>query len=461
MLNGLMRQIESAISIQTSNSRTSNLLANLPISFQPTQAFGHDQVTDLLALLWTVMEANTKFKSFLAQSQEALQLLRLLLVLSWENKEYVARLGLMRLCAYLIHTLSCEQAFLDNINERCSSFSSLPLAIRRQEPTGTFADLLILTIHGLITTSKGNLTSLYSTYCIVILNISSSVRCLSNTASNNLVGLFRAFSAPGFLLGEEGNYRLLSLVLDAMQNVILASFTKNTHLVYAVVQQHDRFETLAKTTFRDALEEVWDAYQLADKARGSEENLNLRSPAIRPLTASTDAVNWMTYPPSQDHGKRNSGSEIPEGFAATEEWYQTWHDQLKLDLILITSSELVSPIKALCSRSLEGGTTTATKVHDYLKTDPLAHLLQDGQITPLIRLQWTDALHVWFASIVWGSVYLRGLIDHNAIWSGTNIRLFQVQTPSSPSPTSSTVPAGLASLLWPSRSAAAPADHLV
>lgn len=66
-----------------------------------------------------------------------------------------------------------------------------------------------VSIHTLVFTTKARLASLYPAFVLAIANTSVYLKRLSVVSSTRLLQLFLAFSAPSFLLMEEGNPRLV------------------------------------------------------------------------------------------------------------------------------------------------------------------------------------------------------------------------------------------------------------
>lgn len=75
-------------------------------------------------------------------------------------------------------------------------------------------------IFNLIATSRGMLSTLYPALILTIANISPYLKNLSVTASSKLVALFGSMSAPGFLLADEANHRLVGYLLETLNNII-------------------------------------------------------------------------------------------------------------------------------------------------------------------------------------------------------------------------------------------------
>lgn len=140
-----------------------------------------------------------------------------------------AQNGLLRLLSYLLQTLSANEPFGKSLNQTIRT--AIPA---RWGVSGSAVDFMIVVSpqpvqvpnssthpHSLITHSCSLAQSIYSiattpglnplfpALTISIANISPYITHIGVQASARLLGLFKAFSAPNFLLGDEGHPRLV------------------------------------------------------------------------------------------------------------------------------------------------------------------------------------------------------------------------------------------------------------
>lgn len=119
--------------------------------------------------------------------------------------------------------LSADPRIANRLNEPVN----LRLSLRgKYNVPGTLADFLIVrssvigwrkqtdaerqvSIYTLVFTTKARLSALYPAFVLTIANASPYFKNLSVVSSTRLLQLFLAFSAPQFLLMEEGNPRLV------------------------------------------------------------------------------------------------------------------------------------------------------------------------------------------------------------------------------------------------------------
>lgn len=140
-----------------------------------------------------------------------------LLYFCLEYKDNPAQLGLVKLAAFLLQTLSAERAFGATLNEPLDN--RLPLPSKYAIP-GTAADFLVQHLYTLIFSTKGSLNAIYPAFVLTITNISPFLKNPSIKTSTRLTQLFLAMSTPTFLLSDEANPRLVYYILEALNNVI-------------------------------------------------------------------------------------------------------------------------------------------------------------------------------------------------------------------------------------------------
>lgn len=132
-----------------------------------------------------------------------------------------AQNGLLRLLSYLLQTLSANEPFGKSLNQTIRT--AIPA---RWGVSGSAVDFMIVVSPQLVHThslahSRSLAQSIYSiattpglnplfpALTISIANISPYITHIGVQASARLLGLFKAFSAPNFLLGDEGHPRLV------------------------------------------------------------------------------------------------------------------------------------------------------------------------------------------------------------------------------------------------------------
>ena len=141
----------------------------------------------------------------------------ILVYLCLEYKDIPAQLGLVKLSAFLLQTLSAERSFGAALNKPLDN--RIPLASKYTVP-GTAADFLVQHLYTLIFSTKGSLNAIYPAFILAITNISPFLKNPSIRTSTRLTQLFLAMSSPTFLLSDEANPRLVYYILEAFNNVV-------------------------------------------------------------------------------------------------------------------------------------------------------------------------------------------------------------------------------------------------
>lgn len=210
--------------------------------------------TEALVVLWRALDGNSKLAKYTAESERGADLVVALLSLCLEFKDDETQLGLVRLCAYMLQTFTAQPGLAIAVNAPVEIKAAGARA--KFNVPGTLGDFLIVSIYTLIFSTKAKLASLYPPFVLAITNLSPHLKALGPVASTKLVQIFLATSAPGFLLMEEGNPRLVFYLLEAFNNVIYFQLSDNPHLIYAIIRSSQRFESLSTFTLAAGVAEV-------------------------------------------------------------------------------------------------------------------------------------------------------------------------------------------------------------
>ncbi|KAL3258720.1 hypothetical protein ABHI18_005800, partial [Aspergillus niger] len=179
--------------------------------------------------------------------------------------------GVVRMCIFIMQTMSVEPNFGQSLNTKFEAQETLPQSIRIPAFRGSYADFLIMSIHTLITASKGKLNTVYPALLAIINNIAPHVEHLSPSSCSKLLQLFSSMSAPSFLLANETNHTLLSSVLESINSILEHQFTKNPFLVYAILKYRKRFEAVREFTLESGQQEIERQNERRKSSSGSHE----------------------------------------------------------------------------------------------------------------------------------------------------------------------------------------------
>ncbi|KAL8277523.1 hypothetical protein RQP46_010078 [Phenoliferia psychrophenolica] len=295
---------------------------------------------EAIVVLWRITELNPKFLNHVLEGGEhhaAADLVVYLLTLCLEHKDDETQMGLVRLSAFFLQSLTASPLIGASLNLPVDL--KLGSTISKYAVPGTLADFLIVSIYTLIFTTKAKLASLYPAFVLAIANASPYLQNVSALGATRLVQLFLAFSAPSFLLMEEGNPRLVFYLLETFNNVIHYQLSDNPHLIYSLIRSHQRFQDLSTFTLASGVSSV---------RRARLE----RKQAIAEQKAEAERV-------------------VAGGGAGGEGGVSSWREGLPLDSIHILLSEFSSKVLSLSPDP----SSSTTPVIAFLSSASLSGLL--------------------------------------------------------------------------------------
>ncbi|KAL8391981.1 hypothetical protein RB595_002264 [Gaeumannomyces hyphopodioides] len=247
IVDGMTRILNQPLSGNTSyipGAQSASSVAN--VKFAP----------EIIMLFWEITQCNKRFRSYIIDTQRAHDFVILVLFYALEYKSDGSKQGVVRMCAFLLQTLSVERSFGVNLNKTFEGQDTLPPAIRIPGFRGTYGDFLIQSIYNLITTSQGKLTAIYPALLAVINNIAPYLEGLSTTTCSRLMHLFGSMSSPSFLLANESNHDLLRALLESLNSIVEHKYQKNPELVLAILRNRKRIEPLRNFTLESGQEEI-------------------------------------------------------------------------------------------------------------------------------------------------------------------------------------------------------------
>ncbi|KAI7892721.1 high-temperature-induced dauer-formation protein-domain-containing protein [Mucor mucedo] len=410
---------------------------------------------EMMMLCWKLLEMNGRFRSYLMETERALDLMIVLLFYASENKLDPSQVGLVRMCSFILQTLSSDRTFSDKLNKQFEGHASLPVNIRLPNFQGSYANYLILTIFSLIATSRGTLSTLYPAFIKIITNISPYLKNLSALTSNKLVSLFSSMSAPGFLLADESNHHLIEYLLEALNNTIQFQFSNNPNLIYAILRNHQKFQKLAEFSLDNALIEIerlrqskeaathrLPRHSIDEAAAGASPDstaslpLSEKAKGKLPEASLSRVSSTSSIPPATNSPMRQSSvssvlsttSLLPgakNGFIPTDDWIYQWHSRLPLDTISSLIQELLPKV--------ESENMSNEQIIDFLRGVSSSDILPPAHAVCIRKFLWCDALVIWFRSMLWGQTYISS-VSHYGPWNNTYIKLFHIkqQQPTEP-----------------------------
>ncbi|KXJ93123.1 high-temperature-induced dauer-formation protein [Microdochium bolleyi] len=211
---------------------------------------------EMIMLFWEITQCNKRFRSFMIDTDRAHDFVILILFYATEYKADASKQGVVRMCAFLLQTLSVENNFGVNLNKKFDGQDTLPQVIRIPGFSGTYADFLIQSIYNLISTSQGKLSAVYPALLAVINNISAHVEGINSGTCTKLMQLYSSMSSPSFLLANDSNHDLLRSLLESMNAIVEHKYSRNPQFIFALLKNKKRFEALRSFTLESGQAEI-------------------------------------------------------------------------------------------------------------------------------------------------------------------------------------------------------------
>lgn len=242
----------------------------------------------MIMLFWEAIQCNKRFRSFIVDTNRSHDFTILVLYYALEHRTDPARQGIVRMCVFVLQTLSSEPNYGKSLNKTFEAQETLPASIRIPNFLGSYADYVIASIHTLIVASKSKLDAIYPALLAVVNNIAPYPEDISRATSSKLINLFSYMSSPSFLLANETNHTLLHSLLETMNAIIEHQYQKNPLLILTILKSRKRFEALRDFTLEGGREELErqmqqrkerlaDGYTSSPVSRGNSNDL-VRSP---------------------------------------------------------------------------------------------------------------------------------------------------------------------------------------
>ena len=244
-------------------------------SYIPVSQASTKFVPEMIMLFWEITQCNKRFRSFIIDTDRMYDFVVLILFYALDYRNDTTKQGIVRMCAFLLQTLSVERNFGINLNKAFTTQDTLPQSIRIQGFRGSYADFVVQSVYNLIASSQGKLSAIYPALLSVINNIAAYMQKLTPSTCSKLLHLFNSMSSPSFLLAGETNHTLLQSVLESLNAIVehqykskpgkcpvrscvsVLTFSQvNAELVFVILKNRKRFEALRSFTLESAREEM-------------------------------------------------------------------------------------------------------------------------------------------------------------------------------------------------------------
>ena len=98
---------------------------------------------EMIMLFWETIQCNKRFRSFIVDTERGHDFIILILFYSLEYRLDPTKQGIVRMCVFVLQTLSVEDNFGTGLNKEFERQETLPASIRIDNFKGTYADFLI------------------------------------------------------------------------------------------------------------------------------------------------------------------------------------------------------------------------------------------------------------------------------------------------------------------------------
>ncbi|KAK9367794.1 high-temperature-induced dauer-formation protein-domain-containing protein [Lipomyces kononenkoae] len=414
---------------------------------------------ELVMLFWELIRHNSRFRNYIISSDRIHDFVVLFLYYAHAYRLDVSRVGLVRLCVYVLQTISCDSVFCVRLNKPFDSHNALPPSMRiagwdsisaAAGGGGTYADYLLLSIYSLITNSKGRLSALYPSLLDIQINLSPHIVNIGRLTCTRLIHLFSTLSTPSFLATNETNHVLADKLLLAMNGMIANNnHQANANLLYIIIRAQRRFEALRDLTFERCMEDV-----RLQRRSTSGAGVTDRKDDVVIIFNADDAADdspgadaQPDYARNKDKGKGKASTEgdgskesrqssqDAEPFKPTQAWFESWHPKLHINIILhlldvlpthIPRLNMLPPLQSASSSATTSPTRRARNDSPARDAEILAALrhLDDEAVLPEsyarefrepIAFEWTVAAKGWYYSVLWSAIF----VMHEVVGSDT------------------------------------------
>jgi hypothetical protein len=98
---------------------------------------------EMLMFFWEALQCNKRFRSFIINTERAHDFTVLVLFYALDQRNDPSKQGLIRMCIFILQTMSVEPNYGKSLNQRFKGQETLPQSIRIPNFHGTYADYLI------------------------------------------------------------------------------------------------------------------------------------------------------------------------------------------------------------------------------------------------------------------------------------------------------------------------------
>lgn len=102
---------------------------------------------EMMMLFWEALQCNKRFRSFIVDTDRAHDFVVFAIFYAMEYMADPSKQGVVKMCVFVLQTLSVEPNFGKRLNKKFENQESLPPSIRLADFSGTYADHLVIVSH--------------------------------------------------------------------------------------------------------------------------------------------------------------------------------------------------------------------------------------------------------------------------------------------------------------------------
>ena len=336
---------------------------------------------EALLLLWSLLRRNKAFATYILKRDISQELVVPLLFLMTENLQKKDQFGLICVCVFTLLHLSSRREFGVALNKdfKGKSPASLPLF------SGTYADLVVMSLANAITSGPSTLQSLYSCLFIILANISPYIKTLSLPASAKLTALIDLFSLKKWLFAGQNNPEIVIFWLEIINNMVQYQWVGSHNLIYHLLRKKPIISKL-----------------LSMEIRGSEESKSQPQPDVS-----------LTF---------NSPEEGKQGWTPSNEWLHEWKSRLPTSVVQILLDRLLPQLEDYCHQRK---VRSEAEVIEYIQQTSMVGILPPPHRIVMRKYEVERSSESWFSSYLWSNIYLK--LKDVPLFDGQKVRLFEVK----------------------------------
>ncbi|KAG8529681.1 uncharacterized protein KY384_005162 [Bacidia gigantensis] len=405
---GRLHRLQDFEFIADGIARALNQPLQVTASYLPGSQKPLSWAPEMIMLFWETLQCNKRFRSFIIDGKRH-EYMILMLFYAFEYRFDAAKQGVVRMCAFVLQTLSTEVNFAKLLNEELEGQDSLPPIIRVPDFQDSYADFLIILMdcpdNRVLT--QGIFKYRKKFEALRTFTLESGQEEIERLEQRKKEAA--ALSQPTSPTRHSRNSSVDSLrsppaarspaLSDVPENGAFAigddeDSDNETHTTPPTPPQSSPSPHTSRTTSISSTGEPLPAQLrgMSEKARGK---MPAGQPSFSRQNSSTSISSYQLNPTTPT---------TPGIFAPTPSWIDTWLPTLPLHTIL-TLLSYPSPPKELPS--------TIDQI------PPRTHFFE-----------WTPLSLGWYESLLWGFIFQAEMVVQNGtvgVWNGSGIRLFKVQ----------------------------------